>query len=139
MAKIAARRADTRQAWIRMNFPVINLIALAKVLFGLRFWHAWPCPVESLSLSVSVVSPPKQPLGSYDVSSTRRWARRVFVRRVDIRRQHLIVLGAGGIESRVIAKCRSRRRSTSVALTAAAGSASSLRAWGRAAFQVAAS
>jgi len=44
LAKIAARRADTRQDWIRMIFLVMNLIALAKVLFGLRFWDAKAVP-----------------------------------------------------------------------------------------------
>lgn len=44
LAKIAARRADTSQAWIRMIFLVMNLIALAKALFWLRFRHAMTVP-----------------------------------------------------------------------------------------------
>lgn len=37
LSKIAARRADTSQAWIRAIFLVMNLIRLARLLFWLRF------------------------------------------------------------------------------------------------------
>lgn len=40
LAKIAARRPDTSDAWIRAIFLVINLIALARLLFWLRFMGA---------------------------------------------------------------------------------------------------
>jgi hypothetical protein len=42
LARIAARRADTSEAWIRSIFLVMNLIALLRVLFWLLYtWAGW--------------------------------------------------------------------------------------------------
>lgn len=41
LARIAARRADTSQAWIRSIFLVMNLLKLARLLFWLRVCYAY--------------------------------------------------------------------------------------------------